>query len=94
MICIMNGKIDCVSYLLSHGTDIDVEDADGYTALELAHVYGKADCAQKLIEHGADESSLQDVVFDSCANSAEFIEILKEFVTGQDTVNILNVQII
>ncbi|KYQ89210.1 hypothetical protein DLAC_10454 [Tieghemostelium lacteum] len=48
------GSKDCIDLLLSEGSDLNITDFDGYTALMLAIKVGNQAIAEKLINSGAD----------------------------------------
>ncbi|KAG8179070.1 hypothetical protein JTE90_010099 [Oedothorax gibbosus] len=54
MIAAQQGQIAIVNELLSHGADVNAEDADNWTALTNAAKFGFKDVVVKLLDHGAD----------------------------------------
>ncbi|XP_029288948.1 ankyrin repeat, SAM and basic leucine zipper domain-containing protein 1 [Cottoperca gobio] len=60
MSCLMltarDGYIKVINLLVSHRAEIDVQDANGYTALCVAVQYGREDAVLKLLQLGADKT--------------------------------------
>ena len=47
--CVINGKVNVLSYLLVHSANINARDIKEWTAIQLVYLYGRTDCVKKLI---------------------------------------------
>ena len=54
MLVARRGQTDAVSFLISQGADVNLQDMYGFTALMWAAVSGNSECVRLLLESGAD----------------------------------------
>lgn len=73
MLAVSHGNLDMVHMLLNAGADINIQDADGSTALMCAAEHGRIDIVKLLLAQPDCDSTIQDIV--SIINSNTLILI-------------------
>jgi ankyrin repeat protein len=77
------GRLEAVRYLLDHGADVNVAEAQGRTPITEAAFFGRADVIKELVLRGADINAISDqgTALDIAlqSNHAPAIEILKHY---------------
>lgn len=62
MLAVSHGNLEMVQMLLEAGADINIQDADGSTALMCAAEHGRIDIVKLLLSQSDCDSTIQDIV--------------------------------
>lgn len=80
MLAVSHGNLEMVQMLLESGADINIQDADGSTALMCAAEHGRIDIIKLLLAQTDCDSTIQDMVIFTSDFSIQIFNFINYYV--------------